>query len=164
MNKIERALMEISRVSLWFSGLGLVAMTAIIGAQVFARFVAGNSLDWSEQAALLLMIWFILPAAAVGVREGFHVEVSALTEAVSPARARVLALVSHGLVCSFGAAMLIWGTELVLRTWSHSIPALSLPRGFGYIPIPLSGLLVLIFASEQLVATWRRRPVAKLWN
>jgi TRAP-type C4-dicarboxylate transport system permease small subunit len=53
-------------------------------------------------------------------------------------------------VAGCGLAMLVLGGELVLRTWSHTIPSLGLPRGLAYLGLPISGALILIFALEQM--------------
>jgi TRAP-type C4-dicarboxylate transport system permease small subunit len=47
--------------------------------------------------------------------------------------------------------MLIWGGELVLRTWNHTIPSLGIPRGLAYASLPISGTLIAIFALEKLI-------------
>jgi TRAP-type C4-dicarboxylate transport system permease small subunit len=64
----------------------------------------------------------------------------------------------------FGTGMAVWGTELVLATWTHVIPALALPRGIAYLPIALSGLLIAGFSIERIVAEARGREVPKTWN
>ena len=46
--------------------LGLLATTAIIGWQVFGRYVLQSSPSWTEQASLVLMIWYVFLAAAAG--------------------------------------------------------------------------------------------------
>jgi TRAP-type C4-dicarboxylate transport system permease small subunit len=51
-----------------------------------------------------------------------------------------------------------------LATWSHVIPALALPRGVAYIPIALSGLLILGFSIERIVIEAKAREVRKTWN
>jgi TRAP-type C4-dicarboxylate transport system permease small subunit len=45
--------------------------------------------------------------------------------------------------------MAVWGGELVARTWSHEIPTLGLPRGIAYLPLPIAGALMALFALEQ---------------
>ena len=64
------------------AAIGLVAMTLIAGWQVFGRYVLNSSPSWSEQAALTLMIWYVSLAAAAGVREGFHIRIAAVENAV----------------------------------------------------------------------------------
>ncbi len=136
---------------------GLVAMTAIIGWQVFGRFVLSSSPTWAEQLALVMMIWLVFLGAAAGVYEGFHIRITMLEQAMPlPARRRVR-LLANILVALAGLAMAIWGTELVLRTWSHAIPSLGIPRGAAYAPLPVSGALIILFALQRAASDWRAR-------
>lgn len=130
---------------------GLVLMTAIVGWQVFGRYVLNSSPSWSEQAALTLMIWYVSLAAAAGVREGFHIRIVALENAVGPSAKRILRVCSDLVVAGCGMAMVIWGGELVLRTWEHTIPSLGLPRGLAYAGLPIAGALIVLFSLERLL-------------
>ncbi len=154
----------VTRFIRWFSALGLLVMTAVIGWQVFARYILNDSTAWAESLAQLLMIWFVLFAAAAGVREGFHIRITVVANAASGRRRRVLHAVSHAVVGLFGLGMAIWGTELMLATWAHEIPALNLPRGVAYIPIPLSGVLIAWFSVEHIVADLRGREIEPTWH
>lgn len=131
--------------------VGLIVMTAITGWQVFGRFVLNDSPSWTEQTALTLMIWYVFFAAAAGVREGFHIRILAVQSALPPTGRRAFRLASHVVVGLSGIALLIWGGELVARTWSHVIPTLGLPRGVAYLPLPLSGALMAFFAVELIL-------------
>ena len=143
-----------SQLLMAVSAAGLVAMTAIIGWQVFGRYVLNASPSWSEQAALVLMIWYVTLAAAAGVRQGFHIRIAALENAVPPRAARVMRLASHACVAFAGVAMAIWGGALVTRTWSHVMPALGLSRGVAYLGLPFAGALIVLFALERLWREW----------
>ncbi len=154
----------LSRMALYVSAMGLIGMTLIIGWQVFARYVLNAAPSWTEQAALLLMLWFILFAAAAGVREGFHIRLSLLQDTLSARPAKALKLACHLVVLLFGVFMAWGGSELVAATWHHRIPTLNLPRGFAYLPIVGSGGLIVLFAFEQMLAEWQGREVRPLWN
>ncbi|MFN4184281.1 MAG: TRAP transporter small permease [Hyphomonas sp.] len=133
------------------AAFGLVLMTIIVGWQVFGRYVLNSTPSWSEQAALTLMIWYVAFAAAAGVRHGFHIRIVALEDAVSPNVRKWMQVVSNTIVGLCGAAMFIWGGELVLRTWSHIVPSLGIPRGLTYLALPISGALMALFAFEQVL-------------
>ena len=148
----------------WFAGAGLMLMTAIIAWQVFARYVLNDSPTWGEQAALLLMIWFVMFAAAAGVREGFHIRITVFADMLKPKPRRVVHLFVHALVGLFGLAMVWWGVELVREVWQHVIPTLGLSRGYAYVPIPIAGFLIFGFALEHVIADIRGREVEQLWN
>ncbi|ACT60482.1 TRAP transporter small permease [Hirschia baltica] len=132
------------------AGAGLILMTAIVGWQVFGRFVLNASPSWSEQASLVLMIWYVCFAAAAGVREGFHIRIVALEEAVPPKLKHGMKLINEIVVGFCGIAMCIWGGELVLKTWSHVIPSLGLSRGLAYLGLPIAGFLIALFSLERI--------------
>ena len=163
-NALSTASRKVSLFAKWFAGIGLLIMTAIIAIQVFARYVLNASPAWAEQAALLLMIWYVFIAAAAGVREGFHIRIAVFADNL-PGRVRhVVLIAAHLVVVTFGIAMAIFGVELARETWQHVIPTLGISRGYAYVPIALSGILMTGFAIEQLIAELRTTEVEKLWN
>lgn len=164
MKGFEAVCRKLSALALLLSGIGLVLMTALIGYQVFARYVLNDSPSWTEQLTLLTMLWFILFAAAAGVREGFHIRLS-LFESLAKGRLKLaIKLIGQASVFVFGVAMIVFGAELAAATWSHAIPALGLPRGVAYIPISLSGLLVCLFSLERALAILAGTDIEATWN
>lgn len=155
---------RISLAARWTANLGLIVMTAIITWQVFARYVLNASPAWGEQAALLLMIWYVLLAAAAGVREDFHIRITVFAAALPPAPRRLAAVLMHLTVAAFGLAMVWWGIELTIATWTHVIPTLGLPRGVAYIPLPLAGVLIAFFSFEHIAAELAGREVPPSWS
>ena len=130
---------------------GLILMTVIVGWQVFSRYILNSSPSWSEQASLTLMIWYVSLAAAAGVRDSSHIRIAAVEKAMPPSVQRPIRITSNLVVGVCGAAMCVWGTDLVIRTWSHVIPSLGLPRGTAYAGIPIAGALIVIFSIERVV-------------
>lgn len=149
-----------SNLLIGLSATGLIAMTIIVAWQVFGRYVLNSSPSWSEQAALVLIIWFVSLAAAAGVREGFHIRIVSIEEASAPGVRRLLQLTANAVVALCGFAMLLWGSELVSRTWSHGIPSLGIPRGLSYLGIPIAGALIMLFAAERILAICSPEPDA----
>jgi TRAP-type C4-dicarboxylate transport system permease small subunit len=151
LERLRRVNAAASAVLLRAGAIGLIAMTAIIGWQVFGRYMLNSSPAWAEQTALLLMIWYVFFAAAAGVREGFHIRILAMESVLSPRGRHIMRFVAHLVVGFSGVAIAIWGGELVARTWSHVIPTLGLPRGVAYLPLPLSGVLIAFFTIELML-------------
>ena len=140
-----------SKLLLWTSAAGIIAMAGIIGWQVFARYVLNASPAWAEQGSLVLMFWFVSFAAAAGVREGFHIRISAFADALPEPVRKPLRIAVQGVVALLGVAMAVWGGALIVQTWSHDIPTLGLPRGVAYLPLPISGVLITLFALENML-------------
>ncbi len=142
---------QISDFLIKLGAAGLILMTAIIGWQVFGRFVLNDSPSWSEQAALILMIWYVFFAAAAGVYEGFHIRIALLEKGFSQGKARMVRRAIHALVAGGGIVLLVYGAQLVWLVRDHVVPALGISRGFAYVPIPFCGLLIAVFAVLHLV-------------
>ena len=129
---------------------GLLAMTAIIGWQVFGRFVLGSSPSWSEQASLLLMIWYVFLAAAAGVWERFHIRIELLERSFSPAGMRRLRISIHALIAVLGLIFLVYGSLLAWEVRGHVIPSLGISRAWAYVVIPFAGLLIALFSLARI--------------
>lgn len=132
------------------AAVGLLIMTAVIGWQVFGRYVLQSSPSWSEQTSLLLMIWYVFLAAAAGVWERFHIRIELLEHAISDAMRRNLRIAIHFMIFLFGVAFLAYGLMLVLEVRVHVIPSLGISRGWAYVVIPFSGLLMALFSLGRI--------------
>ena len=60
------------------SGSALVAITLIIPAGVFMRYVMNNPLSWPEPAAVVMMVMFSFIGGAAIYRANVHIAVEAL--------------------------------------------------------------------------------------
>lgn len=129
---------------------GLLVMTGVIGWQVFGRYVLDSSPSWSEQTALLLMIWYVFLAAAAGVWERFHIRIEILEQQLSEAGRRRLRIVIHALTFVFGVVFTIYGAMLAWDVRVHVIPSLGISRGFAYVVIPFAGLLIALFSLGRI--------------
>lgn len=133
------------------ASLGMVAMVAIVGWQVFGRYILDSSPSWTEQAALVLMIWYVMLASAAGVYEGFHIRIALLDEHLGagavPLR-RLIALI----VLALGLVMAIYGFQLCWIVRGNVIPSLEISRAVAYAPLPIAGALIALFAFPQMLS------------
>jgi TRAP-type C4-dicarboxylate transport system permease small subunit len=129
----------------------VVVITAIIPYGVVMRYLVHAPQSWPEPLSVLLMIVFTFIGGAGVFRAQVHMRINALLDAVTPwVRQRMLftADLLMVLACLF---MLGYGAMLVHTTWAQSIaefPGLSV--GLTYLPIPVSGLVTLLFVVEYL--------------
>ena len=130
--------------------VGLLAMTLVVGWQVFGRFVLESSPSWSEQTALVLMIWYVFLAAGAGVWERFHIRIEILEQRFEPETRRRLRIAIHALIALMGIALLVFGAQLVWLVRDHVIPSLGISRAFAYIPIPVTGALIALFSIGRI--------------
>jgi len=133
------------------SGCALVAITLIIPLGVFMRYVMNDPLAWPEPASVVMMVMFSFLGGAAVYRANVHVAVQALLNAVSP---KVRGLMLWGVdACMAVTALFMvgYGVHLCLITRHQTMaefPTLSV--GIVYAPIPLAGLLTLLFLIERV--------------
>jgi TRAP-type C4-dicarboxylate transport system permease small subunit len=133
------------------SGVALVAITLIIPAGVFMRYVVEKPMSWPEPASVIMMVIFSFLGGAAVYRANVHVAVEALLNAVRPP-VRVAML--HGVnfcMAAIALFMLFYGVELCITTRFSTIaefPWLSV--AIAYMPIPVAGLFTLLFLIERV--------------
>lgn len=150
MKALALTLGRLSTLALWIAGIGLVLMTAFTGWQVYARYILNDTPSWTEPASILMMGWFIFLGAAVGVREGYHLGFDILVISLPPGAQKALMTISDLAVLSFGLGMVWYGGQLMAGTWNAIMPALGLPVGLSYLPIPTGGVLIALFTLERI--------------
>lgn len=137
---------------IWVAGLSVLAISLMIPWGVFARYVLGTGSSWPEPTAILLMMVFTFIGAAASYRAGAHMAVAMLTDRMAPEVRRVMSIVSQLLMATICLFMAIWGTKLCMSTWNQFMSALPTLRvGITYMPIPIGGVLTLIFVLEKLL-------------
>lgn len=149
---LTRILAIAANAAMAVAGVALVAMVFVVAWGVYGRFVLNDTPAWAEASALILLGWVILGAAAVGVREGFHMGFDTLRGILPAPVARAFSIVSDLVVTVFGAAMFYYAGDLALVVWNATLPTLGLPGTVEYLPHTLGGLLIMLFGLERLVA------------
>ena len=133
------------------SAAALVAITLIIPAGVFMRYVMNNPLSWPEPAAVVMMVMFSFIGGAAVYRANAQIGVEALIRAVGPHARKAMTWGVHFCMAVISAFMLGYGVHLCMITWPNTMaefPALSV--GIVYAPIPIGGLLTLLFLIEKV--------------
>ena len=148
---IHRALDAVYLACIWVAGTCIFLMSLFIPWGIFARYVLGTGSQWPEPISILLMVIFTFLGAAAAYRAGAHIAVAMLTERMPPAVRGVMAFAVNVLMLLISLFMVYYGTSLCIGTWQQSIPALPwLPVGLTYVPVPLGGLVTLLFVLEFL--------------
>lgn len=133
------------------AGVALVLISAVIPWAVYTRYVINRAASWPEPMAVLLTIVLTFFGAAACYRLGSHMNVTLLVDKLPRAWRRVSDLLVELLMAAMALFMLVKGMGLVEATWSNSIadfPFLSV--GVTYLPIPIGGLILLLFVIEHV--------------
>jgi TRAP-type C4-dicarboxylate transport system permease small subunit len=158
---VERVTSTVARAALWVSGAGLVAMTAIMAAHVFWRYVLNDSVVWAIPGSVIVMGWFIFLGAAVGIREGYHLSFDVLLS-IMPEKPRLFFYsVSDAIICLFGGGMVWFGTQLAVKTAGNKLPTLGISGAYDFMPIVFGGILIIIFTLERIARRLVGLPTAR---
>lgn len=161
---LDRVAGKLAGVVLKAAAAGLAVMTLVISWQVFARYVLNDSPPWSEALALIIMVCFVLLAAAVGVYEKFHLGFRWLVSRLPMQSRRAAFVLGQLLIILFGVAMAVNGMALVDYTTTHIIPTLNISRSVAYWPFVACGVLMVVFALVNCVALILGRRDADPWS
>ena len=140
------------------AGAAMVLMSIFIPYGVFMRYVVNSAASWPEPASILLMIWFSFVGGAAAYRANAHIAVGTLLNMVNDKNRRRLERFGDVGMGIIGLFMIKWGAQLVYLVWDNRVaefPEISV--GASYIPIPVAGVITLLFCIERL---WLGQPPA----
>ena len=131
----------------------LIADICITSFSVLGRYVPFiPDPSWSEEVVLTLMSYMAVLSAALAIRRGAHIRMTAFDAYLPRKVLQALDLLADVCVMALGIIMLVYGwnytTTLGSRGTYVSMPWLS--RFWMYFPIPLAGVAMIIFEIERL--------------
>ena len=154
----------LARYGAYFSVTGLLVIVAIVGFQVFGRYVLNSSPTWTENLALVLILYVTLIGAAVGVRDAGHIGMDSILILVPEEPRRIVEMVVHVLVLAFGGFMVWNGWVLGMSVAPYKLANINLSEGWRYLPLSISGAMIILFSIEHLIALIERTEVEPAWH
>ncbi|MGB0733839.1 MAG: TRAP transporter small permease [Pontibacterium sp.] len=149
-NAYERLLDWLAGAAIIIAGACLVTLVSTFGWLVFGRYVLNQTPTWVEQLSLLLVTTITFLAAAVGVHERSHLSVDILSGWLPVKGKQLLGLFNDSVLFAFGCALFIYGWDLMEFAWRKNIPLLGIPEGVRYIPMVISGALIVLFEVARI--------------
>lgn len=108
--------------------------------------------SWTEEVVLTLMSYMAVLSAALSIRRGAHIRMTAFDRYLSPKLLKVLDILADIAVLALGVIMLVEGwkycTTLGGRGSYISMPWLS--RFWMYLPVPVAGVAMIVFELEAI--------------
>lgn len=136
------------------SSICLVAMTLVIGMQVFNRYVLEQSLDWSEELGRYLFIWAVYVGCSYAMQEDRHLEVTIIRNYASPRVNRAIVAVTLALTIVFCLFCVVYGIQMIqlLIATGQNTPALEIKMYWIFAAVPVGLGLMAVRAGQRL---WR---------
>lgn len=154
-NVISLVLDSIYRGLCEYSKAVLIVIVVVVSAQVFSRKLLGTSIRWSEEVALLLMVWMAFISMAIGVEKGLHICISMFYDKFPGPVQYAITKIMDLLMIVFGAAMVKYGMMLIHSTMKSTLPATKWPACTLYVMIPVSGIFIIYYSLIDMFGLQR---------
>ena len=141
------------KVMLFICKILLIADILITTLSVLGRYISFiPDPSWSEEVVLTLMSYMAVLSAALAIRRGAHIRMTAFDAYIPKSVTKILDLVSDAFVMMLAFVMLIVGWKYAMTIGSKgvyvSLPKLS--RFWMYFPIPIAGFAMIVFELEAI--------------
>ena len=153
LDKVRPVYDIVYKVVLFVCKLLLIADILITSYAVAGRFIPFISdPSWSEEVVLTLMSYMAVLSAALAIRRGAHIRMTAFDPYLPKIVVKLLDILADAAVLALGIIMLVCGwtyaSTLGGRGFYVSMPWLS--RFWMYFPVPLAGGAMIVFEVEAL--------------
>lgn len=129
----------------------LVGMVIVIGGQIFCRYFLNFTPKWSEDIALIFMVWFSFLGIAIGVKRGIHLSIEFFINILSNKGKFLIILLDHALTTLFGYILLTRGYLLAKMTVHSKISSLGVPTATLYGVVPITGFFIMCFSILKIL-------------
>ena len=150
---MKNLLNKLDRVLAFFLMVLMATIVIDVSWQVLSRFIVGDPSSVTEEIARFLLVWIGLLGAAYAYRQHSHLGLDILTAKMPPARKHIAELFSQIMCFIFAAWVMVYGgIQLVLLQLElgQTSAALEIKMGYVYSVIPLAGLLICIYAIDDM--------------
>ena len=153
LDKIKPIYDMIYKVILFICKILLILDIIITSMAVAGRYISFiPDPSWSEEVVLTFMAYMAVLSAALAIRRGAHIRMTALDNYLPKTLIKFLDILADVAVLLLALVMIVVGwqyaTGLGAKGFYTSIPKLS--KFWMYFPVPLAGIAMLVFEIESL--------------
>lgn len=125
-----------------YSKVVLLGVVLLVSAQVISRKFLHYSIVWSEEVALLLMVWMAFISMAMGVAKNIHIRIEMFYKLFPKPVQKAAVWLGHIVTLFVGAMLMINGYKLVMATLNSTLPTTKWPSFMLYLMIPVGGFYI----------------------
>lgn len=134
----------------WVLAALMLVMTVLIGWQVMARFIIGDSLTFSEEVSRFVMVWLVIVGAAYAAKNGRLMKVD-IVEHLLHGRARQTVIIIAGILAIvFYLVLVVFGFFIVNAVSYQLTPATEVSMSIPMAALPVGGILLIINTIHDL--------------
>ena len=147
-----KILNKINQIFEFIGMILIVLMILIISTQVFTRFFFSTTPKWSEEVAMMLMVWFAFIGISIGVKNDKHLSIEYFVSLMPQKAQRIVIKIGQVLILLSGVFLTYYGGLLVKQTSTSTLAATQLPASFLYLMVPVSGILIFLYCLPKVFA------------
>lgn len=119
--------------------------------QIVFRYFLNSPLVWTEELSRYLFIWISFLGWVFATRNGSHIRISALIDALPQLVRRALTLI-NAIMVIFLAVIMTW-QGIIMTARSTSVPTTTLFFSFAlvYAAVPISSVFIILYTVLQLL-------------
>lgn len=154
------AIVFLERACSWALIVLMAAMVCNVLWQVSSRFLLNDPSSYTEEIARFLLIWVGMLGACHAYRVGAHLGLDLLTDKLeSRVKSHLRKLVSFAVILLSTTVLINGGGRLVLLTYElkQTSGAMGIPVAWVYAVLPLSGLVLCLYALDDAIGPERDR-------
>lgn len=153
LDKIKPVYDVTDKVIMIICKLLLIADIVITSVSVLGRYIPFiPMMAWCEEIVLTLMSYMAVLSAALAIRRGAHIRMTAFDPFLPKKLLKVLDLIADVAVLILGVVMVVVGwrytTTLGAKGTYISLPGLS--KFWMYLPVPMAGVAMIVFELESI--------------
>ena len=139
------------------AALLVVADVVILFAGVVSRYVFHQPILWTDELASILFLWMAMLGAAVALRRGEHMRMTAVVSMVSPPVRAFLEVLAIAAALTFLALIVYPAYQFAHEELVITTPALEITNAWRAAALPVGTALMLFIALMRLLeaGSWR---------
>lgn len=125
--------------------VAVVAIAAVMGLQVFMRYVMNQSLPWPDELIGNMLAALTFIGAALAMRDDEHIRVRLLESLLSVKKALAVRVLADVVSIWFLLTVAWVSWPIVQRMWRFDLTTLPVPVGIFMITVPISCVIMSIY-------------------
>lgn len=150
MERLILVIDKIERYLTYFTSVMIILLTTVISAQIFFRYVLNTGVFWLQELSVIMMMWIVFLGASGAVWDNRHIGLNFIVESLPAGITIWVRVLSDLIIAVFSILFFNYGLTMTLKT-GGTLSALRIPIGFTYAIIPVTAVLMALFAIIKLI-------------
>jgi TRAP-type C4-dicarboxylate transport system permease small subunit len=131
------------------AGIFMVLMSLATFANVVARYIFNNPIQWAEEFSRYAFIWVVFMGAAVCTKRKRHIAIESVVLALPRRMQSYFHVLADLFILGLMVVIAYYGSILTMSA-TNTTATLKVPQYIVYIVVPVSAALIFLYAAGDL--------------